>query len=146
MLVISVSNFAKFFRRRKYSMASFNQIVLLGNLTDNPAVKQFDNSSVCNFRLAVNSNRGENKETLYIDVDTWNKLGEICNEYLSKGSQAMVTGRLRERSWETESGEKRSKTYIVATDVQFLDKRNKADKFETTEAAEEKPVFSLRGN
>ena len=121
-------------------MASYNQIVLIGNLTEDPEVKQFDNSSVCNFRLAVNSTRGENKETLYIDVDTWNKLGEVCNKYLFKGSQAMVTGRLKERSWDNEKGEKRSKTYVVATDVQFVGDRNKAEK-STISETDEKPVF-----
>jgi len=107
---------------------SVNQVILMGNLTRDPEVRQTPNGrSVCSFSLALNraykDQSGEWQEvTDYIDVVAWGPLGERVGQYLSKGRRALVQGRLQSRSWEQE-GQKRSKVEVLADDVTFLDGR-----------------------
>jgi single-strand DNA-binding protein len=107
---------------------SVNQVILMGNLTRDPEVRQTPNGqSVCSFSLALNrSYKGQNDEwveaTDYIDIVAWAALGERVGQYLSKGRRCLVQGRLQSRSWEQE-GQKRSKVEVVANDVTFLDSR-----------------------
>src|SRR4051812_29399765 len=104
---------------------SFNQVVLMGNLTRDPELRTTPNgTSVCSFSLALNrSYKGANGDwqeaTDYIDVVAWGPLGERVNQYLSKGRPCLVSGRLQSRSWE-QDGQKRSKVEVVAQDVTFL--------------------------
>jgi single-strand DNA-binding protein len=107
---------------------SVNQVILLGNLTRDPEVRQTPSGqSVCSFSLALNrAYKGQNGEwqeaTDYIDVVAWGPLGERVGQYLAKGRRALVQGRLQSRSWEQE-GQKRSKVEVLANDVTFLDGR-----------------------
>ncbi len=107
---------------------SVNQVMLMGNLTRDPEVRQTPSGqSVCSFSLALNraykNQSGEWVEaTDYIDVVAWGPLGERVGQYLSKGRRALVQGRLQSRSWEQE-GVKRSKVEVLANDVTFLDGR-----------------------
>ncbi|QQS20332.1 single-stranded DNA-binding protein [Candidatus Saccharibacteria bacterium] len=104
---------------------SFNQVILMGNLTRDPELRQTPNGqNVCSFSLALNraykSADGEWQEaTDYVDVVAWGPLGERVAQYLNKGSQCLVNGRLQSRSWEQE-GQKRSKVEVNAQDVTFL--------------------------
>ncbi|MBP9852775.1 MAG: single-strand DNA-binding protein [Patescibacteria group bacterium] len=104
---------------------SFNQVVLMGNLTRDPELRQTPNGqNVCSFSLALNrsykSADGNWQEaTDYIDIVAWGPLGERVAQYLSKGRPCLVNGRLQSRSWEQE-GQKRSKVEVVAQDVTFL--------------------------
>jgi single-strand DNA-binding protein len=104
---------------------SFNQVVLMGNLTRDPELRTTPNGqSVCSFSLALNrsfkSKDGEWQEaTDYIDIVAWGPLGERVAQYLTKGRPALVNGRLQSRSWE-QDGQKRSKVEVVAQDVTFL--------------------------
>jgi single-strand DNA-binding protein len=105
-------------------MAGFNKVIVMGNLTKDPVLRQIPSgASVCD--LAVASNRvyavnGEKREqTLFIDVVVWNKQGEACAQYLSKGRPVLIEGRLEMESWEKD-GQKRSKHVITAERVQFL--------------------------
>ena len=104
---------------------SFNQVVLMGNLTRDPELRTTPNGqSVCNFGLALNRSYkgadGEWKEmTDFIDIVAWANLGERVAQYLTKGRPALVSGRLQSRSWE-QDGVKRSKVEVVAQDVTFL--------------------------
>lgn len=108
-------------------MRSLNQVTLMGNLTRDPELRTTPNGqSACSFSLALNRSyknpSGEWVEaTDFADVVAWGPLGERCNEYLKKGSTALVSGRLQSRTWEKE-GEKRSKVEVVAQDVTFLNK------------------------
>lgn len=108
---------------------SINQVVLMGNLTRDPELRQTPNGqSVCSFSLALNraykDQSGEWQEaTDYVDVTAWAGLGERVSQYLSKGRRCLVQGRLQSRSWEQE-GQKRSKVEVLANDVTFLDGRN----------------------
>jgi single-strand DNA-binding protein len=104
---------------------SFNQVILMGNLTRDPELRTTPNgTSVCGFSLALNrsyrNSDGEWQEaTDFIDIVAWGPLGERVAQYLSKGRAALVNGRLQSRSWE-QDGQKRSKVEVVANDVTFL--------------------------
>ena len=104
---------------------SFNQVVLMGNLTRDPELRQTPNGqNVCSFSLALNrSYKGQDgnwqEATDYVDVTAWGALGERVAQYLTKGRPCLVSGRLQSRSWE-QDGQKRSKVEVVAQDVTFL--------------------------
>lgn len=104
---------------------SFNQVILMGNLTRDPELRQTPNGqNVCSFSLALNrSYKGSDgnwqEATDYVDVVAWGPLGERVAQYLSKGRPCLVNGRLQSRSWE-QDGQKRSKVEVVAQDVTFL--------------------------
>lgn len=108
---------------------SVNQVILMGNLTRDPELRQTPSGqSVCSFSLALNraykNQAGEWQEaTDYIDIVAWGPLGERVAQYLTKGRRALVQGRLQSRSWE-QDGVKRSKVEVLANDVTFLDGRN----------------------
>lgn len=105
---------------------SINQVILMGNLTRDPELRTTPSGqSVCSFSLAVNRSwqgqDGQTQEAVdYFDVTAWGKLGELVNQYMSKGRKCLVQGRLSQRSWEKD-GQKHSKVDVVASDVTFLD-------------------------
>ncbi|MEO6761074.1 MAG: single-stranded DNA-binding protein [Candidatus Saccharimonadales bacterium] len=104
---------------------SFNQVILMGNLTRDPELRSIPSGQqVCNFGLALNrSYKGADgnwqEATDFIDIVAWGPLGERVAQYLSKGRPCLVNGRLQSRSWEAD-GQKRSKVEVVAQDVTFL--------------------------
>jgi single-strand DNA-binding protein len=104
---------------------SFNQVILMGNLTRDPELRNTPNGqSVCSFSLALNrSYKGGDgtwqEATDYIDVVAWGPLGERVSQYLTKGRPCLVNGRLQSRSWD-QDGQKRSKVEVNAQDVTFL--------------------------
>lgn len=108
-------------------MASFNKVILVGNLTHDPELRYTSSGAgVCALRLAVNRRfttaAGESREEVcYVDVDVWGKQGESCSTYLRKGSPALVEGRLRMDTWQDrETGKNRSRLGVTAERVQFL--------------------------
>ncbi len=113
-------------------MASFNKVILVGNLTRDPELRYTPSGApVCNFDLAVNrsytTQGGERRdEVCYITIVVWGKQAESCGEYLGKGRTVLVEGHLQQRSWETPEGQKRSKHEVVAERVQFLGPRKAA--------------------
>jgi single-strand DNA-binding protein len=106
-------------------MASMNRVFLLGNLTRDPEVRYLPSGqAVAEFRLAVShkykTQSGEEKEdTCYVDVSVWGRQAETCGQYLSKGSPALVDGRLKYDEWEKD-GKKNNKLRVVAERVQFV--------------------------
>jgi single-strand DNA-binding protein len=108
-------------------MAGINKVIIIGNLGGDPEVRYTPSgSAVANFNVATSEswkdkNTGEKKErTEWHRIVVWGKLGELCGEYLSKGRQVYVEGRLQTRSYDDKDGVKRYMTEIIATDVQFL--------------------------
>lgn len=108
-------------------MASYNRVIMIGNLTRDPEYKQLTSGqAVC--RLGIASNRQfKNKQTgsmvqevCFIDIDVWGPQAESCNQYLQKGRSILVEGRLKLDSWQDPDGNKRSKHSIVADRVTFL--------------------------
>jgi single-strand DNA-binding protein len=104
---------------------SYNRIVLVGNLTRDPEIRYVDGGgkAVTKFALAVNRRTKQGDETMFIDVVAWDRLGEICNQYLKKGMSTLVEGRLAIRKYETKEGEKRTAVEVVASDMQMLDSK-----------------------
>jgi single-strand DNA-binding protein len=106
---------------------SFNQAIVMGNLTRDPELRTTPSGqSVASFAVATNRSwvdgSGERKEAAeYHEIVAWGKLGELANQYLSKGRKVMVVGRLQTQSWEKD-GVKRQRTEIVASDINFLDR------------------------
>ncbi len=111
---------------------SLNQVILMGNLTRDPELRQTPTGqNVTSFSLALNRSykdaSGEWQEaTDYIDIVCWAALAERVAQYLSKGRRCLVQGRLQSRSWE-QDGQKRSKVEVLANDVTFLDSRGGGD-------------------
>jgi single-strand DNA-binding protein len=108
-------------------MGEYNKIILLGNLTRDPDLRYAPTGMpVCEFPLAVHHRYRLNDEiredVCYIDVVVFGKVGEVSKNYLQKGSQVLVDGRLTQKRWETSEGTSRSKYEVVASTVQFLDK------------------------
>jgi single-strand DNA-binding protein len=109
---------------------SINSVVIVGNLTRDPELRGTPGgTSVCSLRVAVNDrvkdqNTGEwGDKPNYFDVDVFGGQGERCAQYLARGRQVAVAGRLRWREWETQDGQKRSAVSIVADNVQFIGPR-----------------------
>lgn len=96
----------------------YSNVTMVGNLARDPESRQAGETSVTRLVVAVNDARQKDK-TSYIDVEAWGKLGEICQKYLSKGRQVLVSGRLVQDTWEKD-GKKNSKIYVKADNVQFL--------------------------
>jgi single-strand DNA-binding protein len=107
-------------------MAGVNKVILIGNLGANPEVKYLSNgTTVANFRMAttenwVNKSGEKNSMTEWHRIVTFGRLAEICGEYLNKGKQVYIEGRLRTRTWEDKDGNKRSTTEVVASRMQML--------------------------
>jgi single-strand DNA-binding protein len=104
-------------------VATDNQVTLVGNLTDDPELKFTANgAAVANFRLAVTPRVREGDswkdgETSFFRINVWRQMAENVAESMTKGSRAVVVGRLRQRSWETPEGEKRTVTEVEADEV-----------------------------
>ena len=107
---------------------AFNKVILLGNLTADPETRTTPSGqSVTSFSLAVNrtwndANGQRQEETSFINCTAWGQRGETIAKYVGKGRQLLVSGRLQQRSWDDkETGKKRSRIEVTATDVTFLD-------------------------
>lgn len=104
-------------------MATDNTVTLIGNLTDDPELRFTPNgAAVANFRLAVTPRMRQGDtwtdgETSFFRVNCWRQLAENVTETLGKGARAIVIGRLRMRSWETDTDEKRSVVEVEADEV-----------------------------
>jgi single-strand DNA-binding protein len=108
-------------------MASFNKVILVGNLTRDPEIRYTPKgSAVADIALAVNRNytleTGEKREeVIYVDVVLWARLAEIAGEYLKKGRPVLIEGRLQMDTWDDkQSGQKRTKIRVVGETMQML--------------------------
>ena len=108
-------------------MASFNRVILMGNLTRAPEMRHAPSgTAVTRFRLAVNETYrgrqdGQTREVVcYVDVAAWDRQAETCNQYLAKGSPVLVEGRLVYEEWKNPQGETRNRLSVRADRVQFL--------------------------
>jgi len=107
-------------------MASFNRVILLGNLTRDPEIRYTQSGlAVCNLGLAVNE-RTKNangewvEEPVFVDVTLWDRTAQIASEYLTKGSPVLIEGRLKLDTWQSPDGQKRSKLCVVGQRMQLL--------------------------
>ena len=126
------------------AMANLNKVQIIGRLGQDPEMRFTANGrAVSTFNVAVNRNYtmqdGERREeTEWVRVVAWARLAELVSQYLTKGRQVYVEGRLQTRQWDDKEGQRRSTTEVVAQDVQFLDR---ADGAAFTDSAPE-PVGS----
>ncbi|MDF9828031.1 single-strand DNA-binding protein [Ereboglobus sp. PH5-5] len=112
-------------------MASFNQVILIGNLTRDPELRVTPRgTSICQFGIAVNrtfkDESGNSKEEVnFFDIEAWGKQGEVISKFMSKGRPIFVQGRLKQDSWEDKAtGQKRNKIKIVLENFQFIGSRD----------------------
>ena len=132
-------------------MASYNKVLLMGNLTRDPEVRYTPKgTAIASLGLAVNrrwtTETGEQKEEVtFVDVEVWGRQAETSGQYLSKGRPVFVEGRLRLDSWEDkESGQKRNKLKVVAERVQFLGAPRGGAEFKDQAPSEEAPARPTR--
>lgn len=104
-------------------MASFNKVILIGNLTANPELKQTQSGiSVCSFSLAVNRPKSKDGEQVcdFFTVQCWRQQAEFVCKFFTKGSPILVCGKLQTRSWTDNQGNKRTAVEVVADEVTFV--------------------------
>jgi single-strand DNA-binding protein len=107
-------------------MASYNRVILLGNLTRDPELKYLpSNVAVCEIGLAVNHrwkdrDGNQREDVCFVDVSIFGKGGEIVNQYMTKGRPILIEGRLKYDTWTAQDGSKRSKHSVVADNFQFV--------------------------
>jgi len=109
-------------------MASFNRVVLVGNVTRDPEVRYIPSgTAVCDLGLAINDRIKRNDkwedEVTFVDVTLWARTAEVAGEYLKKGSCVLIEGRLKLDTWETDDGAKRSKLKVIGERMQMLDRK-----------------------
>ena len=114
-------------------MAGLNKVMIIGNVGTDPEMRYTANgSAVTTFRVACSRNyntpEGERREeTEWFNIVTWGNLAEICNQYLNKGQQVYIEGRLQTRGWEDESGKKHFRTEVVANEMIMLGSRRSSE-------------------
>ena len=102
-----------------------NKIILIGNLTRDPeSCTTPSGHTVCNFDIAVNDRRGGQDNTMYFRISAWDRTGESCQRYLSKGRKVFVAGPLSARTYQANDGTTRVSLEVNANDVEFLSSRN----------------------
>ncbi len=127
-------------------MASLNKVLLIGNLGADPELRYTPSgAAVANFTMATReqwtTKEGEKQDrTEWHRIVAWRRLGEICGEYLHKGSLVYIEGRLQTRSWEDRDGNKRYTTEIIALGMQMLDKIGKEAQTQAQSSEERFPT------
>ena len=106
-----------------------NKVLLTGRLTRDPELRALaSGSSVATFAVATNEFRGNGKERAeFHNVVVWDRLAQVCGQYLGKGQQVAIKGRLQTRQWDDDRGQRHWKTEVVATTVEMLSGRRKRD-------------------
>ena len=106
-------------------MASFNKVILVGNMTADPELKQTTaGTSVCSFSIAVNrrfTKADQNQQTVdFINIVAWSQRAEFVSRYFKKGNPILVCGQLQTRTWNDNQGQKRYATEVIADEVTFV--------------------------
>jgi single-strand DNA-binding protein len=108
-------------------MASFNKVILIGNLVADPELKKTPNGiSVTSFRIAVGrrfTRDGEAPQADFIDIVAWRNQAEFVTQYFSKGKPILVCGALQSRNWTDQNGQKRYTVEVVADEVSFVERK-----------------------
>lgn len=105
-----------------------NKVILLGRLTKDVELRytQASNTAVASFSLAVNrkfTKEGEEQQADFFNIVAWSKLAETASNYLRKGSPVLITGKLQNRNWEDEQGQKHYITEVVAEELEFIESK-----------------------
>jgi len=111
-------------------MASFNKVILMGNLTRDPELRVTPNgNNICKFSVATSrtfktQDGDQREETTFVDIDVFGRRAEVIAKYFTKGKPILVEGRLKLDQWENQSGEKRSKLLVVLENFSFVGSRS----------------------
>ena len=126
---------------------SINQVILMGRLTRDPETRTTSTGkNITSFSLAVDRG-GQDDQADFFDVTAWEKLGDLVAQYLTKGRRCLVQGRLRQDSWDDkETGKKRSRVEVVATDVTFLDGPGDSDAGSGQRSSAPRPQSNSKSN
>lgn len=130
-------------------MVSLNKIFLVGNLTKDPELRYTpQGTAVTTLRIAANRTFKDKsgqpqKDTCFVNVVVWSQMAEVCNQYLQKGRQVFVEGRLQSRSWQNNEGKNRSTLEVVASRVQFMPQGVRQDTQEADLGTEPEEVLNL---
>ena len=127
-------------------MPALNRVQLIGRLGKDPESKYTPTGKkVVHFSIAVSQRwkaAGENREsTEWVNIEAWDRLGEVCQEYLKKGSLVYIEGRLKTDKYEDQNGETKYYTKVVAQVVQFLDNRAGDSPMDELNGIEEEDLF-----
>ena len=133
-------------------MSSYNHVSIMGHLTRDPKLTEFEGGCVANFGIAMNEvyydKDGEKQEkVIFVDVEAWNRQAEIAEEFLQKGSPILVHGGLKFDTWENDDNEKRSKLSVRAQRLVFVGSRNDDEnENENENDSEQSRSSSSKGN
>ena len=126
-------------------MASFNKIILMGNLVADPELKQTPNGvSVCSFSIAVSrkfTRQGEQPQTDFFNITCWRATAEFVAKYFSKGKSILICGEMHQRSWTDQTGAKRYTYEVVADDVTFAERKSGESPIANEQPRNEVPQF-----
>lgn len=128
-------------------MASFNKVILIGNLVADPELKETQSGiKVTSFRIAVSRRyaKGENRQADFIDIVCWRQSAEFVTRYFRKGSAILVCGQLQTRTWTDQNGQKRYVTEVIADEVSFVERKSSGDGYthESAPLPSEPPAYS----
>jgi single-strand DNA-binding protein len=109
-------------------MASFNKVILLGNLTRDPELRSTQSGqAIAKFGMAINrkftASGEQREETCFVDLTAWGRQAEVIHQYSAKGRALLVEGRLQFSTWESKEGKKRSKLEVIVENFQFVGSR-----------------------
>ena len=109
-------------------MAYLNQVLLIGNLTKDPESRAAGTHTVASFSIAVNRrSKGQDgqpkEEVSFFDCEAWDKTANLVQQYCTKGKQILVQGSMKQERWTTQDGQNRSKVKVIASNIQFLDRK-----------------------
>ena len=118
-----------------------NKVTLLGRLTKDPEIKctEANNTTVAKFTLAVNrkfAKKGEEKQTDFINIVVWNKLADTVAQYLVKGKQVIVIGRMQTRVWTDKDNSKHYVTEVIGEEIEFVDSKTTQENTKNDESSE----------
>jgi len=127
-------------------MRSVNKVILIGNLTRDPEMRQTPNGQqVCTFGIATNrqwvaKDGGKHSSAEFHELVAWARLAEICGSYLKKGKLIYVEGYLKTRSWDTPEGVRRHKTEVIIQDMIILEKKQGGEGYDEVATPTEAPA------
>lgn len=101
-------------------MASFNQVIIAGNVGGDPMVRMVGDKKVAQFSVATSTGKGDKKTTSWHNIVAWSPIAEVVENYVGKGSSVMVVGMIRYRSFTDRDGAQKQVTEIMANNVQLL--------------------------
>lgn len=133
-------------------MATLNKVFLIGNLTRDPELRYTpQGTAVTNLGLAVNrffkdKSGQKQQDTCFLTVVVWGQMAEVCNQYLQKGRQVFIEGRLQSRSWKDNEGKNRNTIEVRADNIQFMSPRVKEESKEIDLGQEPEEVVHLENN